>query len=168
MSKEEQIEELQEILREDSENYRARRELALVLIDAGFPKEASQHLRYLIRKIPDDIQLYYNLGIAYEKQKLFELAKDSYMSALNLEPENLDATYNLGLVYLELKDYKKCVECFNKVLAKDCNDSNSYFNLGLSYLKQGDTLKALENFQNTIDINNDDLYAHSGGDSFGE
>ena len=51
MSKSEQIEELQAILREDSENFRARRELALILIDSGFAKEAAQHLIYLLLQI---------------------------------------------------------------------------------------------------------------------
>ena len=39
-------------------------------------------------------------------------------------------------------------------------DSNSYFNLGLIYFKQKDYLNAIEYFQKTIDINDEDIYAH--------
>ena len=131
MSKSEQIEELQEILREDSENYRARRELALILIDSGFAKEAAQHLIYLLKKIPDDDGLYYNLGIAYEKQKIFDKAKIAYLKAIEISPNNFDAIYNLGLVYTELNDFDKGIECFKKILEQDENDSNSYFNMAL-------------------------------------
>ena len=74
MANEEKIEELQEILREDPQNFQARRELAILLIDAGFPKEAAQHLLYLAKTFPDDSAIYYNLGIAYEKQKEFKKA----------------------------------------------------------------------------------------------
>ena len=105
MSKSEQIEELQAILREDSENFRARRELALILIESGFAKEASMHLLYLIKKIPDDAELYFNLGVAYEKQKMFDKAKSSYITANKISPENMDIIYNLGLVLIELKNW---------------------------------------------------------------
>ena len=160
MSKTEQIEELQEILREDSENYRARRELALILIDSGFAKEASQHLLYLIKKIKDDSSLYFNLGIAFEKQKLFKKARAAYIKSLEITPNYTDSIYNLGLVYTELQNYDKGIECFKRILAEDGNDSNSYFNLGICYLKKGDYAKAITNFQNTIDINDEDIYAH--------
>ena len=160
MSNEEKINELQEILREDSENYRARRELALLLIDNGYAKEAIQHIAYLLTKFPEDEELYYNLGIAYEKEKLFEDAKTAYLKAIDLSENNYDAIYNLGLVYTELKDFEKGIECFSKVISSDIEDSNSYFNLGLCYLKTGNLVKAFENFQNTIDINDNDIYAH--------
>ena len=160
MSKSEQIEELQEILREDSENYRARRELALILVDFGFAKEASQHLLYLIKKINNDSSLYFNLGISFEKQKLFKKAKSAYLKALEITPDLQDAIYNLGLVYTELHEYDKGIECFNRIVKQDGNDSNSYFNLGICYFKKGDYVKAIINFQNAIDINDADIYAH--------
>ena len=150
MTKSEQIEELQELLRDDPENYRARRELAMILIDSGFPKEASQHLVYLITKFPDDSDLHYNLGIAYEKQNLYNRAKESYLKSIELSPQNYDAIYNLGLVYTELKDYDSGIDCFLKILEYDNNDSNSYFNLGICYLKKGDLVKAIEHFQKQL------------------
>ena len=160
MSKEEQIAELQEILREDSENYRARRELALILIETGFEKEASQHLLYLIKKITDDSSLYFNLGVTFEKQKMFNKAKTAYQKAIEITPNFFDAIYNLGLVYTELKSYNKAIKCFKKMVEQDKNDSNSYFNLGICYFKKGDYAEAIANFQNTIDINDNDIYAH--------
>ena len=160
MPKLDKIEELQEILKEDSENFQARRELALLLADNGFAKEASLHLRYLAEKFPDDSNIFYNLGISYEKQKLFNQAKESYLKSIELNPEGMDAVYNLGLVYIELKEFDKGIECFKKILGEDENDSNSYFNLGICYLKSGDPVSAMMNFQNTIDINDEDLYAH--------
>ena len=43
MSKLDKIEELQNILKEDHSNFQARRQLAVLLLDSGFPKEALQH-----------------------------------------------------------------------------------------------------------------------------
>lgn len=160
MTATEQIEELQELLREDPENFRARRELAVTLLESGFPKEAAQNLVFLITKLPNDDELYYYLGVAYEKQKLFNRAKESYLKAIELNSANYDSIYNLGLVYIELKDFETAIDCFEQMVSQDINDSNSYFNMGLCYLKMGDLVSSIENFQNTIDINDDDLYAH--------
>ena len=98
MSKAERIEELQELLREDSANIQLRRELAVLLLDTGFPQEAMMHLVYLTKSIKNDSGIYYNLGIAYEKLKKLNEAKEAYEKAEELSPEELDATYNLGLV----------------------------------------------------------------------
>ena len=136
MANEEKIEELQEILREDPQNFQARRELAILLIDAGFPKEAAQHLLYLAKTFPDDSAIYYNLGIAYEKQKEFKKAQEAYLKCLEIAPQEIDAVYNLGLVYTELQKYDEGIKCFKKVLQQDSNDSNSYFNIGICYFKK--------------------------------
>lgn len=154
------IEEMQDILREDPENYQVRRELAVLLVDAGFAKEAVAHLKYLAEKFPEDSMLYYTLGIAYEKQKEYIKAKEAYLKSIELAPGSLDAVFNLGLVYTELQEFDAGISCFEKVLAQDKMDSNSYFSMGICYLKKGDLINAMMNFQNTIDLNDDDLYAH--------
>ena len=63
MSKIDKIEELLNILKQDHNNFQVRRQLAVLLLDAGFPNEALQHFIYLIKFFPEDSGLYYNLGI---------------------------------------------------------------------------------------------------------
>jgi tetratricopeptide (TPR) repeat protein len=160
MSKLDKIEELQQLLKEDTTNFQARRQLAVLLMDCGFNEEALRHLLYLSKTFTKDSGIYYNLGIVYEKMKKFDKAKEAYLKAIELEPKSLDAIYNLGLVYVELKEYMLAIESFKYILSIEKNDSNSYFNLGLVYFKKGKYLQAIENFQKTVDINDEDLYAH--------
>lgn len=160
MSKLDKIEELQQLIKEDSSNFQARRQLAVLLMDCGFNEEALQHLLYLAKMFSYDDGIYYNLGIVYEKMKNFKKAKESYEKAIELEPESIDAIYNLGLVNTELKDYQSAIKCFEKVINEDNQDSNSYFNLGLVYFKTKDYVKAIDYFQQAIDINDEDIYAH--------
>ena len=160
MSKFDKIEELQRIVKEDSANLDARRQLAVLLMDCGFNEESLGHLLYLSKAFSYDEGIFYNLGIVYEKMKNFPKAKEAYLKALELEPEYQDAIYNLGLVYTELREYDFAIECFNNILENDPEDSNSYFNLGLVYFKKNNLIQAIENFQKTIDINDEDLYAH--------
>ena len=89
MSKLDRIEELQNLIKEDSTNFQARRKLAVLLIDAGFNEEALQHLLYLSRTFNDDDGIFYNLGIVYEKLKNFQKAKESYLKALEISPDSL-------------------------------------------------------------------------------
>ena len=154
MSNIDRIQDLQEAVTEDPKNFQARRELAVLLLDCGFPEEALKHFAYLKDFFPQDSGIYYNLGIVFEKLKQYPKAVVAYKKAMELSPEETDACYNLGLVYIELKEYDEGIECFKKVLEKDTQDSNSYFSLGICYFKKGDLIDAMINFQNTIDINN--------------
>ena len=124
------IEALQNILKNDPSNFQARRELSILLVNNGFNEEAEGNLRYLIKYFPDDAELYYNLGIVYEKLKNFEKARDCYQKAVELSPQE-DFYYNLGDVLVELKEWDDAILAFRKVLETDPNDGNSYFNLGL-------------------------------------
>jgi len=47
----------------------------------------------------DVASLYQELGTAYTLAKLFGLAIDAYIKALNLNPDNAEVHYNLGFLY---------------------------------------------------------------------
>lgn len=154
------IENLQQMLRKDPSNFQARRQLAMVLLDEGYTKEALAHFLHLAEIFKDDSELFYNIGIIYEKLKDLKKAKESYETAIQLSPNDVDAYYNLGLVYTDLGEQEKAIECFETVLDADNDDSNTYFNIGICYFKQGKFDSAKYYFQRTLDLNDEDLYAH--------
>ena len=153
------IEALQNILKKDPSNFQARRELSILLVNNGFNEEAEGNLRYLIKYFPDDAELYYNLGIVYEKLKNFEKARDCYQKAVELSPQE-DFYYNLGDVLVELKEWDEAILAFHKVLETDQNDGNSYFNLGLCYFHKEEKNLATDCFQKAVSINPNDVYAY--------
>ena len=59
------IEELQNILKQDSSNFQVRRQLAVLLLDTGYAEEALPHFLYLSQIFQQDSGIYYNLGIVY-------------------------------------------------------------------------------------------------------
>ena len=143
---EETIEDLQALLREDPYDFQARRTLSVLLLDNGFNEEAKKNLLYLVRTFPDNAELLYNLGIAYEKLKQYEKAENAYIRAIELSPET-DFFYNLGITFLEQKKYEHAIPVFQKVIEVEPEDSNTLFNLGLCYFKTKEYLMALEYFQ---------------------
>lgn len=156
----EEIKELQQILKEDSSNFQARRRLAVLLLDSGFNEDALKQFLFLISIFPSDASLYYNLGIVYEKIKKLDLAEKSYLKAIEISPNDTDFYYNLGLVYIDTQKYDKAIEAFNKVIETDTDDANTYFNLGLCYTKKNEIYTAVNFFQKTIELNGMDVFAH--------
>ena len=156
----EKIEKLQNILRNDSTNFQARRELAILLLDNGFNDEALAHFLKLAQVFKDDSALFYNIGITYEKLKQFPNAIKAYKKAIELNPDDVDAMYNLGLVYSSNKNYSKAIDCFETVLDNDTNDSNTYFNIGYCYFKLEKFDSARYYFERAVELNSEDLYAH--------
>ena len=66
-----EIEKLQSLLQKDPSNFQARRELSILLAQKGFNDEALSNLKYLSEYFPEDAEIWYNLGIQYEKNKDF-------------------------------------------------------------------------------------------------
>ena len=143
------IETLQNVLKKDPSNFQARRELSILLLNNGFNEEAEGNFKYLLKYFPNDAELYYNLGIVYEKLKDFNSAKDAYQKAIEISPQE-DFYYNLGDVLVELKDWDSAINAFNKVLETDKKDGNCYFNLGICYFNKNEKNLALDAFQKAV------------------
>ena len=79
-----EIENLQELLQKDPSNFQARRELSILLAQEGFNEEALSNLKYLSKYFPEDAEIWYNLGIQYEKVKDFRRAKKAYEKAIEI------------------------------------------------------------------------------------
>ena len=98
------IEKLQNILKEDSSNFQARRELSILLANNGYNEEALSNLKYLEKYFSSDADIHYNIGILYEKNKDFIKAKEAYEKAMAyLEAGEYDAAIE---IFEELGDYK--------------------------------------------------------------
>ena len=65
----EKFENLQTKIKLNPQNFQARRELIMFCLDLGFEKAALSHIKSLLEIFPNDADLYYNLGIVYEKMK---------------------------------------------------------------------------------------------------
>ena len=78
------IEQLEGLIRNDTTNFQARRELVVALFDIGDNAGALKNLNYLISVFPDDARLYYNAGIAWEKMKDNKKAEEMYLHTKNV------------------------------------------------------------------------------------
>ncbi len=97
MSDLEKIEKLQNLLRTDRSNFQARRQLAMLLLDNGYKEEALAHFLHLAEIFKEDSELYYNIGIVYEKLRDLDNAEKAYSNAVKFAPDDVDAYYNLQI-----------------------------------------------------------------------
>ena len=91
------IEHLNEALRIEPGFTRARKRLGNALITQGKYSEAAICLERVVREAADQTEeIYNNLGIAYLRQGMFELAIKNFNHALQLNPDCLPARNNLA------------------------------------------------------------------------
>lgn len=73
-----------------------------------------------VKPVEDDSQAeylyYFNMAKAYEHEKAFDKAIESYKLAIKANPDAGIAYSNLGVIYAETGDYKNSVEVFKKYL----------------------------------------------------
>ena len=154
-----EIEKLQKTLQKDPSNFQARRELSILLAQNGFNEEALSNLKYLSKYFPEDPQIWYNLGIQYEKVKDFKNAKKAYEKAIEISPQD-DFFYNYGETLVELCEWDEAISAFQIVLRNNQNDANSNFNLGLCYFRKEEINLATDYLQKAVELNPQDVFAH--------
>ena len=155
-----EIKNLQEILKRNPDDFKTRKNLAILLLENGFNQEALAHFTHIINTQNADSAVFYNTGILYEKLKDTDKALKAYEKAVEISPENIDAYYNLGLVYTQKNQFKEALKCFLHVLNNDDEDGNTWFNAGLCYFKMNDLAQSKEYFEKALEINEEDIYAH--------
>ena len=83
-----------------------------------------------IKLKPDDHDVHYNMGNAYDDLKEYEKAIECYKKAIELKPDYYDAYYNMGNAYDDLKEYEKAIECYKKAIELKPDYYDAYYNMG--------------------------------------
>ena len=145
------FESLKKTIETDPTNFQARREIAMMCLDMGFDSMALKQLLYLSNTFPNDANLYFNIGICWEKLKQFKFALEAYKKAVELKEDEPDFIYNLALAYENLGQDDEALMQFKRVVCLEADDSNSFFCIGCILAKKGDIENAIKCFKKAID-----------------
>ncbi len=115
--------------------YYAQRDsnLGKVLGWAGKNEEAAAALERAFEVMPDDPELLYNLGVAYQKQGKCQRAIERYRDLVGIEPRFVEAYFNLGKCYQNVGAWEDGARSFQKVLELKPDDGKAHYNLALCY-----------------------------------
>ena len=93
---------------------------------------------------PNNPNVYYAVGIAYDRKNLPVQAAPYYFKAIAINPKHLFAMNNLAIDYTQLGRKDLAVQYFERAIEVDPQYKITYDNLGFLYRMYGDEKKAQE------------------------
>jgi Tfp pilus assembly protein PilF len=105
-----------------------------------------------IRKNPDSLMAYHNLGVEYNIQDRLDEATSQFNKALQLSPNDAEVYNNLGLVFMKKGNLDEAARYFHLALKNRPSYAKAYNNLGLVFIKKGNLDEAISYFQQALQI----------------
>ncbi|MXZ83530.1 MAG: tetratricopeptide repeat protein, partial [Synechococcus sp. SB0666_bin_14] len=100
-------------------------------------------------------EVYYNLGLALQRQGDLQAAIDAYRQALAIKPTCPTSLNNLGAALREQGDLQAAVDSYQKALAFKPDYPQAYHGLGLALQEQGDLQAAIASYQKALAFKSD-------------
>lgn len=122
-------------------------DLVMSMLQSGQIKEAVPLLEALDKVTPNDVQVLYNLGIAYSELRQFDEAIIRLKRAVAIYPKHSHAWTGIGVAYERLGNQDQALEAFKKALSADPTDGYGHRNIGALYLNKGSYAEALHHLR---------------------
>jgi len=131
-----------------------------VLKSFQFPKgfaaeEFNEDIQHYLRAIkikPNFAKAHNNLGIAYQRRRLYDKAIAQYKRAIQLDP-NLSAAYNnLGNALYIIGKYDEAIKSFKKAIKLNKNNPYSRYDLALVYYYRREYQKGITELRKSIKL----------------
>jgi tetratricopeptide (TPR) repeat protein len=122
-------------------------------------KEAIAEFLQAIKLMPNNSDLYEELGAEYRQSSALDLAQQAYAKELELSPNNPVAMYNLAKIDIETNRGAEGLGLLRRVTANYANVPATYFYLGLGEFEAGNTNEALAALEKAHSMNPEPLLA---------
>ncbi len=109
-----------------------------------------------IRRQPDNVDLYIDLGNARYELKDHQTAIEDYTQAIRLNPNNAFAYFLRGNTHHLLKDYQKAIEDYTQGLRINPNNVIAYRDRGDARASLGDRKGAIEDYTKALQVDPND------------
>ncbi len=138
--------------------------LGLIALQFEHFPAAAELIAIAIREKPGIAAYHYNLGLALQRQELWEEAGAAFTQALNIEPKHGEALSNLGQALHKMDKLDDAISRFHQALAIKPDDVIALNNLGLCLQDKRKLDDAAAAFRKAIDIDPD---FHEGHNNLG-
>jgi tetratricopeptide (TPR) repeat protein len=147
------LDKLERVFRLDSKDLiKAYREKAEDCINRGRYGEAISACQKAIKLSPDDVEVNYQLGVAYMGDRLAEEAIGSFQKVLKLEPNHAGAHFRLGVLYEKTGAIDNAVASYKKAINLKPDQADFHYTLGVILDKKGDQKHAIESLNKAIEL----------------
>jgi tetratricopeptide (TPR) repeat protein len=127
----------------DPTSWHVHRVQGQIFSQQGQHKEAIAEFLEAIKQVPNNSDLYEELGAEYRKSSQLELAQQAYSKELELSPNNPIAMYNLAKIDIETNRTAEGLALLRKVVSIYANVPATYFYLGVGEFDAGHANEAL-------------------------
>lgn len=106
-------------------------------------KNALIYFKQVAELAPQDVQVFYSMGVINELENKFAEAEKNYRKALAVRPDYVEARKRIGFISLRDKKYDEGIKVITKIPA-DLRDVDYYRITGALYKEKGTLSKAYE------------------------
>ncbi len=99
---------------------------------------------------PKDAEAHANLGVIYQKQKLYDEALAEYQKAEALNNKNVNTRMNIGTLYQEQKKYDMAINVYNSILQIYPNNTKALTYKAQCLKELGRNEEAIKTYQNVL------------------
>ena len=110
-------------------------------------------MQILTAKYPDDANLFYQLGIAYEKAGQFGAARQAYVKTVEVNPDSVKAHYRTGIIFIREREFENAIAALNQAYKLEPQSAEIQFRLGQAYDRVKDYEKAISYFKKAVTLN---------------
>ena len=134
----------------ENDLFQAELEEVIKLYSSGKILDALQKNKNLIKKYPNEPTLFNISGVCYLAISKKELAADSFIKSIELNPEYYEGHYNLGITLQEQDQLNDAIESYKTAIKIKHDYPAAHNNLGLIYLKLSRPDFAITHFEFAI------------------
>lgn len=132
------------------------------LYDAGKIKEATNLVEEAHRISPDDIGIFYTLGICYSDLGELQASAEAFLEVTSRDPEHWDAWSLAGDRYAGMGKWEEVVDCYSRAARINPDDYELQRNLGTGLQEINQLDKAIACYDRAIAINQEDISSWFG------
>jgi protein O-mannosyl-transferase len=134
------------------DKYRPKINLVNAYIRRGFYDQAIEESLALLKKYPNDHEVYNALGISHRRQREYDQAIDCFQKSIRINSKSVFAYYNLGVIFLEQKKFDQAIETFGTALQVVPSYAKAYNNLANALAMKGLLDEAIQKEKEAIRI----------------
>jgi tetratricopeptide (TPR) repeat protein len=118
-------------------------------------------MRQRLRKYPDDLFAYANLGAVLQSMGRLDEAVFNFRAALRIKSDDATVHNNLGGSLVSMGRLEEAISHFREALRSSPDYLDAHYNLGNSLLAAGKPEEAIPQFREVLRVNPDDANAHN-------
>lgn len=115
-----------------------------------------------IRLDPNNVEAYYDRGLAYLDLEDFDQAIRDFTEVLRLDPNKVEAYYDRGYAYLEMGNFDQAISDFTEVLRLDPNKVGAYCGRGIACVGTDDLDQAITDFAEVLRLDPTNFEGYRG------